>query len=68
RPQRWVEYFIDESWLEHLRHHGRITHADAAIEARVRALHTGPDGPQVRHHVGPPAPGSGLLPLGVGDG
>ncbi|HNG50327.1 MAG TPA: MFS transporter [Plasticicumulans sp.] len=68
RPQRWVEYFIDESWLEHLRHHGRITHADAEIEARVRALHSGPHGPRIHHHVGPPAPGSGLLPLGAGEG
>ena len=36
---------------------------NAATEARVRALHTGPDGPRIRHHVGPPTPGSGLAPL-----
>lgn len=62
-PARWVEFFVDESWIEHLRHHGRVTRADAATEARVRALHTGPDGPRIRHHVGPPTPGSGLAPL-----
>lgn len=54
-PTRWVEFFVDESWVEHLRHHGRVTRSDAATEARVRALHSGPQRPLIRHHVGPPA-------------
>lgn len=50
-PTRWLEFFIDESWLEHLRHHGRVTRSEAACEARVRALHRAADGPRIRHHV-----------------
>lgn len=29
----WLEFFIDGSWLEHMRHHGRVTKADRRIES-----------------------------------
>lgn len=35
-PSIWLEFFFDESWLEHLRHHGRVTRAEQRIEASVR--------------------------------
>jgi quinol monooxygenase YgiN len=35
-PTRWLEFFFDESWLEHLRHHGRVTRAEQRIEAAAR--------------------------------
>jgi hypothetical protein len=49
-PGLYVETFLDESWLEHLRHHGRVTEADRVIEERVQALLREP--PVVRHLVG----------------
>lgn len=35
-PLQWQEYFVEESWLEHLRHHGRMTKSDQRIEAQAR--------------------------------
>jgi quinol monooxygenase YgiN len=48
-PQVFTEVFYAPSWLEHLRHHGRVTKADAELQARVSALHQGPAPPRVRH-------------------
>lgn len=50
-PERWVESFVDESWLEYLRHHERLTALDADIEARALAFHRGPDAPIVSRFV-----------------
>ena len=50
-PGRMLEYFMEESWLEHLRHHERVTQADRDIQERVRALHIGADPPRVTHYV-----------------
>jgi hypothetical protein len=58
-PRRWVETFVVESWLEHLRQHERITANDRVVLDGARAFHRGPDGPRVRHHIagylGPPS-------------
>ncbi|MGT2452571.1 MFS transporter [Cupriavidus basilensis] len=53
-PGRYVETFVIESWLEHLRQHERFSANDKAIQARVHALHRGPAPPRVRHLVSPP--------------
>ncbi len=56
---RLVEYFIVESWAEHMRQHERVTVADREIEKRVRAFHAGPGEPSVEHYIyagGPPRP------------
>lgn len=50
-PRRWVETFVVESWLEHLRQHERMTAGDRLLLDGVRAFHCGPDGPRVRHHI-----------------
>src|SRR6185437_2219600 len=34
-PGRYVETFLVESWLEHLRQHERVTHADRALQDHV---------------------------------
>ncbi|MGH6962247.1 MAG: MFS transporter, partial [Dongiaceae bacterium] len=47
--RRFVEFFVDESWLEHLRHHERVSVADREIQERVRALHRGTEPPRVNH-------------------
>jgi MFS family permease len=48
---RWVETFVVESWLEHLRQHERITASDRVVLDGARRFHRGGDGPRVRHHV-----------------
>ena len=35
---RYVETFLAESWIEHLRQHERVTVADREIERRVRSF------------------------------
>ncbi len=50
-PQRYVETFLVESWVEHLRQHERVTLADREAEARARALHIGPTPPTVLHLI-----------------
>ena len=37
-PGRFVETFVVESWLEHLRQHERVTNADRVLEERLRSL------------------------------
>lgn len=52
-PGRMVESFVLESWLEHLRQHERVTHADRDNQAAVKAFHLGPEPPLVRHLIAP---------------
>jgi MFS family permease len=48
---RFLEYFYEEAWAEHLRHHARVTQADREIEAKVRAFHEGAAPPRVTHYL-----------------
>lgn len=50
-PTRYLETFVVESWLEHLRQHERVTEADRAIRAQVVALHQGDEPPIVSHLI-----------------
>ncbi|MCM5679766.1 MFS transporter [Schlegelella sp. S2-27] len=45
-PTRYVEYLVDESWVEHLRRFDRFTAADDALRERRLRFHVG-DGPPV---------------------
>ena len=51
RPERFVEYFISESWIEHMRMHGRGVSSDQELEARARAFHIGSSPPAVTHQL-----------------
>ncbi len=53
QPGRMIETFVVESWLEHLRQHERVTHADRENQEAVRAFHIGPHPPIVRHLIRP---------------
>ncbi len=52
RSGRFLEYFIVDSWLEHLRQHERVTHEEQRLQDRIRALHRDAQPPSVRHFVG----------------
>ncbi|WP_233593039.1 MFS transporter [Candidatus Pantoea deserta] len=43
------EWFLVESWQEHLRQHQRVSKADAELQAAVLAFHQG-EGPPKAHH------------------
>ncbi|HUO19149.1 MAG TPA: MFS transporter [Steroidobacteraceae bacterium] len=48
-PGRFLETFLVDSWLEHLRQHERVTRADRALEDRVRAFTR--EAPRVTHYI-----------------
>ncbi|HJZ59701.1 MAG TPA: MFS transporter [Gemmataceae bacterium] len=49
--ERFVEVFLVESWVEHLRQHERLTDEDWAHAAAIRALHAGDHPPRVTHLI-----------------
>jgi MFS family permease len=51
RPGRFIEYFLDESWADHLRRFERFTAADAELRERRHAFHIGPEPPKVTRYV-----------------
>lgn len=51
-PRRIAEVFHVASWLDHLRQHQRVTHADAEVQAAVLAFHRGDEPPRVEHWIG----------------
>src|SRR3989449_9569477 len=48
---RYVESFIVESWVEHLRQHERVTLSDRAVEERIRRFHVAATPPAVTHLI-----------------
>ena len=52
-PGRYLEYFIEESWLTHLRHHERVSEADRAVQDKARSFHVGHGNPLVTHFLAP---------------
>lgn len=48
-PERFVETFLVESWVEHLRQHRRGTVADRELLERIHGYHRGPRAPVVSH-------------------
>lgn len=52
-PGCFVEYFVESSWLQHLRHHERVSGADRAVQERIHALLIPGSKPVARHLVGP---------------
>jgi MFS family permease len=48
---RFIETFLTDSWLDHLRQHQRVTKADRIVEQVVRRFQVG-DGPKTTHLIG----------------
>ena len=46
---RFIETFVVESWLEHLRQHERVTNADRVLQEHIHHLLSG--APTIRHFV-----------------
>ncbi len=58
-PGRYVEYFVDENWVEHQRRLERFSAFDAGLREERLAFHLGPEPPVLRRYVaddlaGPP--------------
>jgi MFS family permease len=50
-PGRYVEQFVDESWVEHLRHFERMTAYDIELRARRFGFHVGEGPPKVTRYI-----------------
>jgi len=50
-PERVMEWFLVESWAEHLRQHQRVSKADADLQGEALRFHIGPDKPVVHHFL-----------------
>jgi MFS family permease len=48
---RFIETFLTDSWLDHLRQHQRVTKADRIVEQVVRRFQVG-EGPKTTHLIG----------------
>ncbi|MBZ9793368.1 MFS transporter [Rhizobium sp. 3T7] len=57
-PEKIVEWFMVESWAEHLRQHKRVSNADADLQGKVLAYHVGSEKPVVRHFLTINRPGA----------
>ena len=74
KPEQWMESYHVPTWDDYVRHNQRRTHADAGIDDRIRALHSGSRATEGAPHGRPPdrldrartadqdAGGSGLVP------
>jgi quinol monooxygenase YgiN len=63
QPGRYIEYFVDENWLEHQRRQERFTAFDAELRSQRLAFHLRDEPPVLRRYVADqlsPEPG---LPL-----
>jgi MFS family permease len=50
-PGRYVEYFVDENWLEHQRRLERFTAFDAELRGQRLVFHIGTEPPLLRRYV-----------------
>jgi quinol monooxygenase YgiN len=49
QPERMIETFLSDSWLDHLRQHHRVTRGDRAAEDEARRLAREP--PRITHYI-----------------
>jgi MFS family permease len=50
-PELWMESYHTPTWVEYVRHNRRMTHADAVVGDKIRALHSGSEPPRVRRMI-----------------
>lgn len=50
-PGRYLEYFVDDSWLEHQRRLERFSAADAGLRGQRLSFHLGTEPPKVQRYV-----------------
>jgi MFS family permease len=51
RPERYLEYWIVDTWMEHLRQHLRATQADHELLELARSFHVGEKPPVASHQL-----------------
>lgn len=51
QPGRWIEYFVDENWIEHQRRLERFSAFDAGLRDERLAFHLGAEPPLIKRYV-----------------
>ncbi|HWL73805.1 MAG TPA: MFS transporter [Burkholderiaceae bacterium] len=51
KPGHYIEYYLDESWADHLRRFDRFTAADVELRERRYAFHIGSEPPKVTRYI-----------------
>ena len=51
-PGRYIELFQQDSWLDHLRQHARVTREDQRVQEIIHHFHIGAAAPRVSHFIG----------------
>jgi MFS family permease len=51
QPGRWIEYFVDENWIEHQRRLERFSAFDAGLRDERLAFHLGAQAPLIKRYV-----------------
>ncbi|MDD5461343.1 MAG: MFS transporter [Methylococcales bacterium] len=51
QPDHFIEGFMVESWLEHLRQHERVSKADQAVQDKINLCLTRQSIPNVSHYI-----------------
>ncbi len=52
QPGRFIEYFVDENWIEHQRRLERFSAFDAELREQRLAFHLGDEPPRVKRYIG----------------
>jgi MFS family permease len=52
QPARWIEYFVDENWVEHQRRLERFSAFDSELREKRLAFHLGDGPPRVKRYIG----------------
>ena len=50
-PSRYIETFVVESWVEHMRQHERVTRSDLEVENLARRFQIGDGTPKISHFI-----------------
>lgn len=48
-PERYVEYFLEPSWVDHLTHHDRVVGTDKSARGAAHMYHQGTETARVSH-------------------
>jgi MFS family permease len=51
QPGRYLEYYLDDSWADHLRRFERFTTADAELREHRQTFHIGAEPPRVTRYI-----------------
>jgi MFS family permease len=62
QPEVWIEQYRTPTWVDYVRHNQRLTHSEAEVVDRIRAMHQGAEPPRVRRMIERPTDWMHVVP------